>query len=134
MVVVDGEGKLGLAPTGLLTDGKPLGVEGAGLLRLYAGDAASRSVRREMASVAKLAERTNGDRAAFAAGLDSLYSEHAETLARDLHIPRHEALRYARAHQAALLEQGPAVTADWLTDGVAQLTELAMDKPEALAA
>jgi HK97 family phage portal protein len=109
--------------------------EGRGLVRLFASDAAQRSVRREMGAVAKLAERTAGDLPAFKIGLEQLYAEHAETVARDLHIPRHEAVRYAKAQQASLLERGPDAMNDWLVEGVARLTELAIDnKLEAAAA
>lgn len=118
----------------LLTDGKPIDGETRSLVRLFASDAAQRAVRRESAAVAKLAERVAGDRAAFKVGLEQFYAEHAETVARDLHIPRHEALRYVRDQQAALLERGPDALADWPIDGVARLTDLAMDKPEVLAA
>lgn len=115
-------------------DGKPLDGEGAGLIRLFASDAASRAVRRETAAIAKLAERVAGDQAAFRVGLEAFYVEHAETVARDLHIPRHEAVRYTKTQQASLLEGGPDAMADWPVEGVARLTELAMDKPEVLAA
>jgi HK97 family phage portal protein len=125
---------VGYAPQALLGDGKPLDTEGAGLIRLFASDAAARAVRRETNAVAKLAERVAGDRAAFRVGLEAFYAEHAETIARDLHIPRHEALRYAKAQQASLLARGPDAMDDWPVEGVARLTELAMDKPEVLAA
>jgi len=113
----------------LLTNG-PINGEAAGLIRLFASDAASRAVRRETAAIAKLAERAAGDQAAFRVGLEAFYAEHAETVARDLHIPRHEAARYTNAQQASLLERGPDAMADWPVEGVARLTDLAMDKPE----
>lgn len=121
------------APQALLTAG-PLGVEGVGLIRLFASDAAARAVRRETAAIAKLAEKVSGDQAAFRVGLEAFYAEHADTIARDLHIPRHEALRYAKTQQASLLARGPDAMDDWPVEGVARLTELAMDKPEVLAA
>lgn len=121
---------VGYAPQAQLGDGKPLDGEGATLTRLFASDAASRAVRRETAAIAKLAERVDGDHAAFRVGLEAFYAEHAETVARDLHIPRHEAIGYAKAQQASLLEAGPDAMADWPVEGVARLTALAMDKPE----
>ena len=130
----DGATSVSYAPQALLSDGKPLSSETVGLTRLFASDVASRLVRRETAGVAKLAERVAGDHAAFRVGLEAFYAEHAETVARDLHIPRHEATRYAKAQQAALLEHGSDAMDDWPVEGVARLTELAMDKPEVLAA
>lgn len=125
---------VGYAPQALLSDGQPLVGEGAGLIRLFASDAAARAVRRETAAIAKLAERAGGDQAVFKVGLEAFYAEHADTIARDLHIPRHEAIRYTKAQQASLLDRGPDAMDDWPIEGVARLTELAMDKPEVLAA
>jgi HK97 family phage portal protein len=129
----NGDTSVGYAPQALLGDGK-LGAEGVGLVRLFASDVAARAVRRETSAVARLAEKANGDLAAFRVGLETFYSEHAETVARDLHIPRHEAVRYAKAQQASLLERGLEAMDDWSVEGVERLTELAMDKPEVLAA
>ncbi len=97
-----------------------------GLLKLHASDAAARVVRRETAAIAKLAEKTAGNAEAFRAGVDAFYADHSQEVAGALHIAEHDALRYAREHRDALLSQGPAAMDEWLTEGAAALTELAM--------
>lgn len=129
----DGAASVSYQPQAVLSSGT-ISAETTGLTRLFASDAASRLVRRETAAVAKLAERVAGDQAAFRVGLEAFYAEHVETVARDLHVPRHEAARYAKTQQASLLDRGPDAMDDWPVEGVARLTELAMDQPELLAA
>ena len=104
-----------------------------GQLQLLASDTASRVVRREIAAIAKIAERAAGDQGAFRVGVDGFYAEHAEHVAAALHIPEHEARRYARAQRAEVLSDGPAVMDAWLVDRVEELARLAMNQ-EALAA
>jgi HK97 family phage portal protein len=106
------------------------GSQAVGLLRLHAADAAARVVRREMAAMTKLAERTGDDRTAWRTGVDAFYAEHVDRMAGDLHIPAHAAQRHASAGRTALLADGPAVMTDWLTERVATLTDEAMNQPE----
>lgn len=105
-----------------------------GQLRLLAADAASRVVRREIAAVTKLAERHGDDRSAFRAGVDAFYAEHGQAVAEALHVPEHEARRYASAQRTAVLADGTAGMDAWLVDRVDQLTNLAMNQPELRAA
>ncbi len=134
-----------LTPLNMTTDGegnarvisfaRPARVTDAvrGQLRLLADDAAGRVVRREIAAITKLAERAGDDVAAFRAGVDEFYREHASHVAEQLHVPGHAALRYARGQRAQLLSDGIGVMDSWLVDRVEQLTALMMDQ-EALAA
>ena len=104
-----------------------------GQLRLLASDAASRVVRREMAAIAKLAERSSGDAAGFRAGVDAFYADHGREVAEALHIPEHEGRRYARSQRAELLSDGPTVMDAWLVDRVDHLANLAMNQQELAA-
>lgn len=101
-----------------------------GYLRLLAADAAQRVVRREQAAVAKLAERTGGDRAAWLSGLDGIYADHAATVARDLHVPDHVARQYAREQLATLITAKDPLEAmsGWLIDRVPQLAGIAIEQ------
>ena len=100
-------------------------------LKLHASSAAARVVRREMSGVEKLLDKT--DPAGRTAALTAFYAEHAEEVARQLHVAEHEATAYAAAHRDAILDQGPVVMTDWLTTAAAQLTDLAMDQKELAA-
>ncbi len=106
------------------------GSQAVGLLRLHAADAAARTVRREMAAMSKLAERTGDDRAAWRTGVEAFYAEHAELLASALHIPEYIARQHAATGRMALLADGPAAMDSWLTERVAVLTDEAMHQPE----
>lgn len=110
-----------------------LGVVGAGQLRLLASDAAARVVRREVAAMTKLAERSGPDVAAWKRGVEDFYADHAEHVAASLHIPGHEAVRYAREQREALIARGPVAMAEWLTDRVEDLVDLAIDASDGAA-
>jgi hypothetical protein len=99
-------------------------------LRLLASDAASRIIRKEQAAMARLAERTGTDTAAFRAGVDTFYDTHGREVAETLHIPEPEARRYARSQRAALLADGPSAMDDWIVDRADYLAKLAMNQPE----
>lgn len=118
---------LNQGPVGGATSGP--GALAMGRLKLHAASASSRLVRREMSGVEKLLERT--DPGGLAAALDGFYAEHADQVARQLHIGEHEALSYARDHRQAVLAEGADAMAEWLIDGVTTLTTLAMDLQEA---
>ena len=100
-----------------------------GRAKLLAAGISGRLVRREMSGVEKLLERT--DAAGLAAALDEFYAEHADQVARQLHLPDHQALAYARDHRAAVLAGGAAAMSEWLVDGVQQLTNHATSLEEA---
>jgi HK97 family phage portal protein len=114
------------APVLSLTDGEHPGA----LLHLYASDAAARIVRREAAAMAKLADRTAGDKAAWRAGVASFYADQGDHLARDLHIPEYEARRHAQEQALALQAHGPSAMEDWMTERVAALTAMAVEGAE----
>jgi HK97 family phage portal protein len=99
-------------------------------LRLLASDAASRIIRKEQAAMARLAERTGTDTAAFRAGVDTFYDTHGREVAETLHIPEPEARRYARSQRAALLADGPSAMDDWIVDRADYLAKLARNQPE----
>lgn len=122
-----------LTPLNMTTGSGQINDAVRGQLRLFASDAASRVVRREVAAIAKLVDRTSGDVSAFRSGIDTFYAEHESHVAAALHIPEHEARRYARAQRAEVLSDGPAVMDIWLVDRVAELATLAMNQA-ALAA
>lgn len=102
-----------------------------GRMKLYAASAASRLVRREMAGVEKLLERTEAT--GIPAALAEFYTEHADQVVRQLHIAEHQALAYARDHQTAVLAGGARAMDEWLVDGVQTLTNHAMDLEEIAA-
>ncbi len=102
-----------------------------GRLKLHVASASSRLVRREMSGVEKLLERT--DKAGLPTALNDFYAEHADQVARQLHIGEHEALAYARDHREAVLAEGTKAMDEWLVDGAGQLTNLAMDIREIAA-
>lgn len=105
----------------------------AGHLRLFAAEAAARVVRREIAAMTRLAERSASDPAAWEAGVRAFYADHADHVAQTLHVAPHEASRYIREQIDALLTGGAASMEDWPTDRVATLTHLALDQEDLAA-
>lgn len=132
-----------LTPLNMTTDGNgsrvvsfapPARLEAVrGHLRLLASDAASRIVRREMAAIAKVAERAGSDRDAFRAGVESFYADHGREVAEALHIPEQEGRRYAAGQRQSLLSDGISAMDAWLVDRVDHLANLAMNQQELAA-
>ncbi len=104
-----------------------------GRLRLHASSAAGRVLRREIAELAKLAERTGGDGPAWRDGVEAYYARHGETVAAALHIADDAAASYAARQRDELLAHGPGAMETWLTERLATLTDLAMDQEEIAA-
>lgn len=100
----------------------------SGFLRLLAADASSRVVRREIAAMGKLAAKAGTDPAAWVSGVEAFYAEHPPHVAAALHLPEHEARRYAQAQRTRLLAAGPTAMDDWLTERAAELTDLALSQ------
>lgn len=100
-------------------------------LRLHVAATSSRLVRREVMGVEKLLARTEAPE--LPAALEAFYAEHADQVARQLHVIEHQALGYARAHQEAVIAGGAAAMDDWLVDGAEALTKLAMDLEDVAA-
>ena len=91
-------------------------------LRLMVRDAASRVVRKEMASLTKLAERTGGTGDEWRSGVRGFYVEHAEFVGRLLRIPDASAERYCARRAERFIEMGPVGLDDFETDTVENLT------------
>ena len=101
-------------------------------LRVLVRDAAARVVRKELASLTKLAERTGGTGDEWRSGVRAFYVEHAEFVARILRVPDEVGERYAAMRTARLIEAGPAALYDFDTSTIADLTETALEKAEVL--
>jgi HK97 family phage portal protein len=91
-------------------------------LRLFVRDAASRVVRKETASLTKLAERTGGTGDEWRTGVRALYVEHAEFVSRLLRIPDASAERYCQRRAEHFVEMGPFGLDDFETATVEMLT------------
>lgn len=92
-------------------------------LRLMVRDAAARVVRKELASVARLAERTGCSGPDWDRGVAEVYREHAEFAARVLRIPDGDAERHAAARSARLAAAGPAALEASAPDDIDDLAE-----------
>lgn len=101
-------------------------------LRLMVRDAAARAVRREAASLGKLAERTGGTGDEWRAGVQAFYREHAEFVARLLRVPDDTAERYCEGRAEQLVEHGPAALDGFETDTIADLTDVALARSSVL--
>lgn len=97
-------------------------------LRIMVRDAAGRAVRKELAAIAKLAERTSGQDPEWSEGVRAFYADH-ETFLVSLHIlDPEQAAAYCDARcQAVLARQDPDET-----DAIANLTTLALGGSEPL--
>lgn len=93
-------------------------------LRLLASDNAARVIRKEVAAVTRLRAKTEGDDAAWAAGLEEFYADHASWVADTMRIPIHEARRYVAEQLATLRADGPDAMADWETTRASALADL----------
>jgi HK97 family phage portal protein len=104
----------------------------ASYLRILVRDGAARVVRKEQASLAKLAERTGGTGDEWRSGVRAFYVEHAEFVARVLRIPDDAAEQYAGTRAARLIEAGPSALDDFDTSTIADLTETALERADVL--
>lgn len=126
------ERPLNMEPVGQVDSGNVVALRGR--LRLIASSAAARVIRREVAEMTKLAERSAGDVGGWRAGVEEFYGRHGEFVASALHIADSVATRYAQAQRDDLLASGLSAMETWLTDRVDTLTELAMQQEELEAA
>ena len=102
-----------------------------GYLRALVRDGAGRAVRKESASIAKLAERTEAAGAEWRDGVHAFYREHAEFVGTLLHLPDEAAQRYASSRAAQVLEHGPsALAADFVA--IDELTDLSLERADVL--
>lgn len=104
----------------------------ASYLRILVRDAAARVVRKELASLTKLAERTGGTGDEWRTGVRAFYVEHAEFVARILRVPDEVGEQYAAMRSARLIEAGPAALDDFDTSTIADLTETALERADVL--
>jgi hypothetical protein len=95
-----------------------------GYLRLLVRDAAARVVRKEVATLGKLAESGKD----WEAGVRSFYVDHAEFVARVLRVPDADAERYAQGRAETLIEHGPIGLDGFETDTVDELTAQTLDR------
>lgn len=97
-------------------------------LRVLVRDGAARIVRKETASLAKLAERTGGTGDEWRSGVRTFYREHAEFVGRVLRLPDEAAEEYCLERQVMATEIGPSTVDDEMTylRTVSALTRLAL--------
>lgn len=102
-----------------------------GYLRALVRDGAGRAVRKESASIGKLAERTEATGPEWREGIHSFYREHAEFVGTLLHLPDEAAQQYAATRAAQVLEHGPGVlAADFAA--IDELTSLSLERADVL--
>jgi len=98
-------------------------------LRLIAESAAQRLVRKEADRVSKAAKKHADDAEGWNAFLDAFYDEHAQDIARTLHIADSEARAYADRQLADLRSGGGvAVMENWIEERPAELAKLALEE------
>jgi HK97 family phage portal protein len=97
---------------------------------LLVHDAAARVIRREIAALTKVAQRTADDASAWRAEVAAFYADHAAFVASALRVPLASAERYVGEQRAALERYGARAMVDWETCRVTDLVALAMGQEE----
>ena len=92
-----------------------------GHLRLMVRDAAARVVRKETATLAKLAERTGGGDE-WRVGVQAFYTEHAEFVARLLRVSDSSAEHSCERRAEHFIESGPLALGEFETSTIESLT------------
>lgn len=105
----------------------PISVQAKGYLRAMVRDQAARAVRKEEASLAKLAQQTGGSGDAYRDGVVAFYREHADFVAKVLRISDEAAAAYASTRCRQTLDGG-----DPDDEPVTQLTNLAIERADVL--
>jgi HK97 family phage portal protein len=100
-------------------------------LLTFANAAAQRTIRKEVAALAKLAERHSNDAAAWQEGVRAFYEDHAGFVAETMRLPLPVARDYAARHGVTVATQGVKVTEDWEWQEVPNLALLAMEVDQA---
>jgi HK97 family phage portal protein len=90
-------------------------------------EAAQRVLRKEIAAVTKLAEKTATDPKVWREGLATFYGEHAGFVAQALRLSEADATGYASAHREALETHGVGIVARWERLEAERLAALALD-------
>jgi hypothetical protein len=116
------------APPPALPAGKSAGA--AAHYALLVHDAAARVIRREIAALTKVAQRTADDASAWRAEVAAFYADHAAFVASALRVPLASAERYVGEQRAALERYGARAMVDWETCRVTDLVALAMGQEE----
>jgi HK97 family phage portal protein len=98
-------------------------------LRVMVRDAAGRAVRKEGASLTKLAEKTGSQGEEWRAGVEAFYREHGEFVAKLMRIPDEVAEGYAQGRCLQTLEAGLEPDE---TEAIRALTDLSLQRSDAL--
>jgi len=102
--------------------------EAGRLLRTLVDDAAGRIVRKEVAAMLRASEKHADNPQAWEQAVRTFYDSHGDHVAATIHLPKGEALAYARSQRDELLTEGPAAIEHWQNDGkVDDLVELALE-------
>lgn len=106
------------------------------LLQALTRDAAGNVLRRETGALAKVAERSGDDAAAWERGVHDFYETHPAYVMDKLKVPLRAALAYSEAQRYEVLAEGPAVVAQWNGHATDRLITLALTEgaPEVTAA
>ena len=99
---------------------------GSGQAMAIAEESAGRLIRKEIARITHLAQRTASDTAAFQQAVTEFYAEHAEDVAQALHMDLGAAIDYSEEQRTAVLAGGIGVMGTWESERVAALAELAL--------
>lgn len=113
MDVAEGMGAPAPAPMAVSAPIQPSMLAESTRMHAVVRAAAERLARREIAAVAKAAERHAQDLPGWHAWLETFYAEHAVLVAEALAIEPGRARRYCDSQQAALREQGLIASAAW---------------------
>lgn len=97
-----------------------------GQLQRLATDAATRVVRKEVAAMRKLIEKSGTDADAWQAGVEAFYVDHARFVADTMRIPESDARQWARDQRDEILGDGPMVLERWETDRAPELAKLSV--------
>ena len=96
-------------------------------LRLMVRDAAARVVRKETATLGKLAERTGGGDE-WRVGVHQFYAEHAEFVARLLRVSDTSAEHYCQSRAEHFIETGPLALDTFETSTIESLTAATLER------
>lgn len=122
------------SPTGpAATDLLPAPVEKAdpgvlAQLRGFARQAAARAVRKEQATLEKLADRTGGTGQGWIGGIHSFYAEHAEFVAQVMRLTEADSRAYVMARAERLIAGGRAALLEDELDRVDALEALSLER------
>jgi HK97 family phage portal protein len=103
-----------------------------GYLRVLVRDGAARAVRKESATLAKIAERTGAEGQPWRDGVHEFYREHAEFIGTLLHLPDEAAQQYAVERASQVLELGAEAAAASDYRAIDDLVNLSLERADVL--